>query len=362
MKSSKNITNLIQNANVNNKNSNNNLNIAENMHNQNLESLKISEEDLKEKLRMKLQISKSNELIFEEEFFNKITIQNMLLNYEPNTNLHNSDSAVNLNLNLTNQKTSNNVSSAQMNNLYTKETQPYLMVCVLDLSELKIPKESLENLDWILRVFASEPVVFTKDTSKEDSEKFLKDNWEHNEIGRSEKARKSRLKHLIMCKKNMGKILSPDEQQLLLEERPKTVATASMLQHLESNNLKAAKENEKDKKGIKEINKKVISNAANSKQTNNTQQKTNKNLPKLDANGNGVNEAEASSKSLLKLDFMKRPVIAKPSNHKNHSIKDFLHYTIQERIIQKDNLIEHDKSKHLVFYIFENQNILKSIK
>ncbi len=287
---------------------------------------------------MKLQILKSNELLFEEEFFNQITIQNMLLNYESNTDSLNSDMGVTSNLNLTNQKTNINSTSAQNNN-FSKEIQPYLMICVIDLSELKIPKESLENLEWVLSVYGSEPVLFTKDTSKEDSEKFLKDDWEYNEPGRSDKARKSRLKHLILLKKNMGKILSPDEQQLLLEERPKTVSNASFLQNLESNNLKVAKENEKDKKGIKDLAKKLINNAANSKQ-----QKTNTNLLKVDVNGNGPINFDASSKSLLKLDFIKKPVTANPLNHKNHYIKDFLNYTIQERVIQKDNIIDQNKS------------------
>jgi len=322
---------------------------ANNIHSNSLQKSLISEEDLIEKIRMKIQILKSNELLFEKEFFNKITIQNILLNYEPQVNLMTSDAAITQNLNLINQK--NIQSSVQMDISNSKETQPYLMICTIDLSELKILKESLENLEWVLRVFGSEPVIFTKDTSKEDSEKYLKDNWENNDPGRYEKARKSRLKHLIMCKKNMGKVLSIEEQQLLLEERPKTVAIASLMQHLENNNTKGIKDNLKDKKGLKEDNKKISSIALNSKLGNNNEQKSNRNLPKLDMNGNLVKAAESSSKSLLMLDFMKRPVIANPYNHKNDYIKDFLNYTIQERIIQRDNLIEKDKSNLISFFL-----------
>lgn len=309
-----------------------------------------------DKIRMKLQILKSNELIFEEEFFDKINIQNMILNYEPRSISLTSDVSINQIINSKEQK--NNTSSAQMNIIQTKEIEPYLMICVFDLSELKIPKESLENLEWVLRVFASEPVLFTKDTTKEDSEKYLKDNWENNELGRSEKAKRSRLIHLIKTKKNMGTILSIEEQQLLLEDRPKTVATSSLMQHLENNNLKAGRDIEKDKKGVKESNKEISNNFNNPKNKINAVKNSNSNLPKLYQNNNIITESDASSKSLLKLDKSAKTKTANPLNHKNLSIRDFLQYTIQERIIQKDSLIEKDKS---IFYILINYLIKELI-
>jgi len=45
-----------------------------------------------------------------------------------------------------------------------------------------------------LKVFASDTVVFIKDTDKEDKEKAIKAKWEADEAGRHEKAKTSRKK------------------------------------------------------------------------------------------------------------------------------------------------------------------------
>lgn len=307
---------------------------------------------------MKLKISKGEDFLLEEEFFNKITIQNMLLNYS-NQNDNNSDVGINLNLAISknNLSTNNLLSNTQGNNQIPKEITPYHIICFIDLSELKNQKDSLDNLEWVLRVFSSEPLLIIKDTSKEDSEKLLKDNWENTEPGRSEKARKSRLKHLIICKKNMGKKLTLEEEQLLLEERPKTVSTFSINQHNESNNIpnvKGIRDNEKDKKIINDTNKK--GNNLNLGGNTIQKQKTNKNLPSLDSS-NKINDINGSSKSILNIDVMKKPVIANPNNHKSHYIKKFLQYTEQERIVKKENLTQEEQSKFYIFLINYNLTI-----
>lgn len=325
-----------------------NYNVSENINNYNLQKLLFTEEDITQNIRMKLKISKSDGVIFEEEFFNKITIQNILLNFENQSLALNHEISSNINLNLGKIAISNsNLSPNIINNSNQKEFQPYLMTCKIDLSELKIPKESLENMEWLLRIYVSDPVLLAKDTSKEDSEKLLKDNWESYEPGRSEKARKSRLKHLIMCKKNMGKKLTIDEEQLLLEDRPKTVSTLSMVQHVEvlnnaNLNAKAIKDNEKDKKNSNEVNKKNNNANVITKPQDNSKQKTNGTLSKLDGATN--NNIGGSSTTLFKIESYKKPVIANPEHHKSYYIKKFLHYTEQERIIKKDNLKNVDQS------------------
>ena len=167
----------------------NNINIYNNFNNK-----IIYDEEKIENLRMKIKISKNNQIFFEEEFFNKLTIQNLLIN--------------GISIDLTNKSPNVNAN---------KDIIPYLIVCYLDLSELKIQREYLESLEWVLRVFSSELILITKDTSKLDSEKILKDTWESREPGRSEKARKSRLKHLLLCKKKDGAKLSLEEENILLE-------------------------------------------------------------------------------------------------------------------------------------------------
>lgn len=300
----------------------------------------FNQEDLiYDNIRMKLKISRLDETIYEEEFFNQITIQNLFFNYD--TESYNNA----FNLNLLSEQSQNFYSGKNKNSILNtanaansasqqKEIIPYLLVCCLDLSELKMEKEQLETLEWVLRVYSSDTVLITKDTSKEDSEKFLKDNWESLELGRSEKARKSRLKHLISCKKKAGKILSLDEEHLLLEERPKTVSNVISLQNNENNtnnnvivsmNLKDTKE--KDKKNAND-NKKI------------PLQKTNRNLPEYEPSKNA--SEKLSSKNVPKISL--KPVIAEPHKHKNYFIKTFLNYTHQERVIKKDSLIENEKS------------------
>ena len=66
---------------------------------------------------------------------------------------------------------------------------------------VKLKNEETENINWFLKVFSTETMVFVKDTEKEDKEKEVKKNWEDKEPGRSEKAKKSRKKYQIYLKK-----------------------------------------------------------------------------------------------------------------------------------------------------------------
>lgn len=51
-----------------------------------------------------------------------------------------------------------------------------------------------------MKIYTSETLAIIKDTDKEDKEKALKQSWETAEIGRADKAKKSRLKFVLQQK------------------------------------------------------------------------------------------------------------------------------------------------------------------
>lgn len=77
----------------------------------------------------------------------------------------------------------------------------------------------------MIRVISSDTLGFLKDSSKEDSEKALKDSWETAELGRAEKAKKARKKHLIITKKEKGQTLTEEDEKLLKENRERKLTT-----------------------------------------------------------------------------------------------------------------------------------------
>lgn len=79
--------------------------------------------------------------------------------------------------------------------------------------------EETKNIIWIAKVFTSEPLAFVRDTQKEDYERNIRKGWEDKEPGRSEKAKKSRQKYLLLLKKEQGVALTEQENELLNESR-----------------------------------------------------------------------------------------------------------------------------------------------
>jgi hypothetical protein len=57
--------------------------------------------------------------------------------------------------------------------------------------------EDTEGLQWVIKVFSSDTLAVLKDTDKEDKEKSLREQWEKNEPGRADKAKRSRMLHLL---------------------------------------------------------------------------------------------------------------------------------------------------------------------
>lgn len=301
---------------------------------------KIFKEDEK-RLRLKIKILKSEELIYEEEFFNRTCIQNILLN-ENEENLL--DQVENMPISPSN-KDSKNPNRKSIKDIketpVQKEYTPYKLICTLDQSEEKekekLTREILETLEWSMKIYSNDLLGVSVDTGKEDSEKLLKDNWEMEEPGRSEKANKSRIRHLLMIKKRSGKILTPDEEQILKEERPRTVSALSLMNKGINNEVKEEKVNEKDKKNLKKEEKKNES-TINKKQSVKGSEKNS--LPQINS---------ANMEEILKLNEMERPVTVDPEKHKCKFIKKFLTYTEQERLIKKDLKKEEHRSKKNFF-------------
>jgi hypothetical protein len=68
--------------------------------------------------------------------------------------------------------------------------------------------EQTQNIHWVLKVIGNDTIAVIRDTQKEDAQKAIKKSWEDNEIGRAEKAKKSRRKFFIMEKQQRGETLT----------------------------------------------------------------------------------------------------------------------------------------------------------
>ena len=72
----------------------------------------------------------------------------------------------------------------------------YVVQALFDLYEWPeaAKPETCPDVTWHMKIFTSETLALIKDTDKEDKEKALKASWETQEPGRSDKAKRSRLK------------------------------------------------------------------------------------------------------------------------------------------------------------------------
>ncbi len=266
------------------------------------------------------EIPTNRELIHTWDFYNNITINHIMLEHLPNTS--------------TNPIEGEKVQKGAKDNSTANNGLPYLLVCYLDMKEMpeymKVlhnnngngnqTDDSLTNIGWVIRVFSSDTLGFVKDSTKDDSEKSLKDSWEISESGRAEKAKKSRLKFILSMRKKKGEVLTLEEEKILNEEREKkTSATINENPVPVGKNNKAAQGNNKVKS--KGSNKKVTNANANS-----------------NANKN-VEEATGNSQPVV---IKQLPV---PETHTSQFVKDFLSYNYQERTIVFDNKIDQLRSK-----------------
>ena len=75
------------------------------------------------------------------------------------------------------------------------------------------------DITWHLKIFSSETLAIVKDTDKEDKERALKASWETAEAGRSEKAKKSRLKFIYQEMLKNGEELTEEQKAIAMEVR-----------------------------------------------------------------------------------------------------------------------------------------------
>lgn len=149
-----------------------------------------------------------------------------------------------------------------------------------------------------------------KDTSKEDSEKALKDSWEISEQGRADKAKKARKKHLITILKEKGETLTEEQEKLLKEIRERKLTT-NITSHLVEE--------------TKKIDTKAKGNS------------------KVDLKKKEIIQAVVVQPAVNLLDMNKpNPKI---EDHSSRYIKDFLEYCYEDRTkIQNNELVNSKKN------------------
>lgn len=232
-------------------------------------------------------------------------------------------------LNLANSNaTRNNSVSQHMNPM------PYLLVCYIDptempeyMKDLSGNQMKLKNIDvhWTIGVFSTDTLGFVKDTTKEDSEKILKESWENQEQGRCEKSRKSRKRFLIQTKKEKGSVLSQEEQNLLNEVRERKISTAPP---------------------IEETKVPIINNLKNK----NNKTATNKKIEILKQKNNLPTPFPSSLQSPIVVEEVKKVEPVKtlpiPDKHVSEYIRNFLFYSYNERTLVFDNKLNQKNSKY----------------
>lgn len=278
--------NLVQLENITPKNSNNpEVNLFLQTQQNNPQLIEIEVED---KVRMIVEIHKNGELLYKDEGYNSIKINHFVFEGIPTIIEKNPRKGI-------------DTSTQPMN-------VPYNIFCYLDMSEMPRTFKSIlscNDIYWGVRFCSSDTLVLVKDSSKEDMENSIKESWETFEPGRSDKAKKSRLKFLIQSKKDNGKVLTKDEELLVNEERERKFLTA--IQETES---KTDRDRDKKKKLIK---------------LDPTQVKKAKDLTPTP-----VIHRES-------LNFNK-PLPA-PDSHCSFFIKQFLNYTFQNRTVVNDQKV-----------------------
>lgn len=241
--------------------------------------------ELEKNVRMKLEIFKGERFIMSQDFFNSIIVHNLIFD--------------------------------NRNCVSVNDNKPFKVFCYLDLSEcpsnLISANEYQGNVYWFLRVFASDSIIFVKNTLKEDHERSLKEGWEQNEPGRYEKARKARVKFLMQLRKEKGEVLSNDEELLLSEirQRKKNRTLITHIQDEEVGNSPLNKKNQQSK---------MLPAPKN--QTNDKAKIQSLNV---------IVEQNSNSQNTTKINFNK--VLPTPEHHKSRLFKEFLDYAYRERVV-----------------------------
>jgi hypothetical protein len=95
-----------------------------------------------------------------------------------------------------------------------------ILLCKYDIDEwpeCKTQSSELQDLNWVLRVVASDTVALVKDTRKEDREEAIRKSWEVAQPGRAEQAKQSRMRFLAAAKAAKGEEMTEAEKEMVKE-------------------------------------------------------------------------------------------------------------------------------------------------
>ena len=256
-------------------------------------------------VRLKLELfNKENELILTEDFYNEITLHNLV--FEGNV----IENTGNKGAKKLDKKSLEANANAPPSNL------PYRLICKIDTSEAPsqyLNANYLRNIGWCIRVFSTDTLGFCQDTSKEDKEKEIISSWEEKEPGRAELAKKSRKRFLLQQKLANGNQLSEEEVNFLKEQRIRKVFN------------KPEEEKEDDKKGKKKVEK-----------VDKSKKKGKEIQEKSEADKDKENFANLN----LNINYEKKT--SSVQNHSSLFIKNFLSYAYDNRMLTYNSNYEQE--------------------
>ena len=256
-------------------------------------------------VRLKLELfNKENELILTEDFYNEITLHNLVFEGNVIENTGNKGAK------------KLDKKSLEANANTPPSNLPYRLICKIDTSEAPsqyLNANYLRNIGWCIRVFSTDTLGFCQDTSKEDKEKEIISSWEEKEPGRAELAKKSRKRFLLQQKLANGNQLSEEEVNFLKEQRIRKVFN------------KPEEEKEDDKKGKKKVEK-----------VDKSKKKGKEIQEKSEADKDKENFANLN----LNINYEKKT--SSVQNHSSLFIKNFLSYAYDNRMLTYNSNYEQE--------------------
>jgi hypothetical protein len=198
-----------------------------------------NEYDLKDKIKIRLEIYRMEKLVSSYNFYNQLLITNLFL--------YKSHDIYNNNLNIGNEK------------YFDFDT--YHILVNFDMSEVpdwikNYKQTDNEEVSWSIRVQSNESIKFYVDTTKEDKENYIKECWENPDPGRKDRAKYARNKYLINKKKENGKEITLEDQEILNIVKNSVVSNPKIKLEIETDMKNIFNISENLKKPIPNIKKK----------------------------------------------------------------------------------------------------------
>ncbi len=83
--------------------------------------------------------------------------------------------------------------------------------------EAAYPNDQTSDIHWDLKIFATDNILIIEDSREKEFFEKIINNWEETEPGRSEKAKRSRERYLLLRKQEIGEELTEEEVDFLAE-------------------------------------------------------------------------------------------------------------------------------------------------